>query len=450
MITIPEITPVYRTAKPNDVIDLYDGPAKLELEGQIQTGHASIKFEWLPSPRVHLYSNDLHINHREFFDCSYHDAILHLRDFSMNVQVAFGGTIEIVASDVSAQKVIGRVRAKSYVDLRSDLTYVIFHLVNFHELMGSGITTESRSRLGRASAEAEGWRLIIDTVENFDDLIDAVNNETGYVITHAAKLEKVDGSTFDAAQVSELIDELLRFFSFARGFFSPPILPVGFDPNGKRVWEDWRVLRSSSMQGAQSWFSDRQYVNRNLEQSLSGFLKLWRNPAWTETLKLSIHYYTESNTNAGGIEGSIILAQVAIEMLAASFLIENGYLSPDGYEKLPAAERIRLTLSIMKIPVEIPAHLTELGVIAKAENWKTGPYALVDMRNTFVHVTPKNQTKSLRFSWLAKFQMLQVALSYIELSLLYILGYQGTYVNRLRRDLIKGVTEIVPWGLAKP
>src|SRR6266446_6313316 len=54
-----------------------------------------------------------------------------------------------------------------------------------------------------------------------------------------------------------------------------------------------------------------------------GFMRLWKDPDWNQTLRVAIHWYVESNAQAGAIEGSLVLQQLAIELLAWRVFVED-------------------------------------------------------------------------------------------------------------------------------
>jgi len=60
-----------------------------------------------------------------------------------------------------------------------------------------------------------------------------------------------------------------------------------------------------------------------LEAVFLGFIKKWKNKIWNEPIEVAIYWYLRSNTMEGGIDGAIILAQSALELLAYTFIVEE-------------------------------------------------------------------------------------------------------------------------------
>ena len=199
----------------------------------------------------------------------------------------------------------------------------------------------------------------------------------------------------------------------------------------------WRQLNS--------WFSD-VFID-GLVGGFPGFLTRWQNESWNEPLLLALHWYGEANMAAGGVEGSIILAQAAFEVLAWTLLVEDKQvLSEDGFQKIPAMDKLRLLIADCGMPLGIPASLPLLTDIAKAENWEDGPQALTEFRNALVHSNPKKRKKVLGAGTDVGHEAWELSLWYLELVLLRLFGYQGKYANRLVREGFRvNAVEPVPW-----
>jgi hypothetical protein len=176
-------------------------------------------------------------------------------------------------------------------------------------------------------------------------------------------------------------------------------------------------------------------------------LKLWLDEAWEEVVRVAIHWYVEANAQAGSIEGSIVLTQTAFELLASAVLVEDhGCLSTDGYDKLAAADRIRLLFRWAGIPITIPAspRLAALSAVAAEDNWPDTAIAMTKIRNTITHPTKKNRDKFGRHPSAARIQVWLLGLWNLELCLLRLFEYRGTYANRITQAYA-GEVENVPW-----
>ena len=75
--------------------------------------------------------------------------------------------------------------------------------------------------------KADNWRVTLDCIETSRDLENKLSSSGGYAITHIGKIERIDESEFEVTEAKNLLDALHYFFSFVRGIWSTPILPVG-------------------------------------------------------------------------------------------------------------------------------------------------------------------------------------------------------------------------------
>ena len=276
------------------------------------------------------------------------------------------------------------------------VSFIIFHVTNFIDYHGRGVRDEAgrKSWASRSVIEAGEWRITIDKIEDAKRLFEGLKAIGGFAITHVGRLERVDGKKFDAKKSDGVFEVMFRYLSFCRGEWVAPILPIGFDANGDRVWEKWRSWKIERWKNVDNWFN--WHSEEGLSKGFPGFFTKWQDEKWQVVLLLSNHWYVEANMSAGGQEGSVILAQAAFELLGWTHLVdEQSALSDKGYEKLDAADKLRLLLMSCGIPAAIPATLARLATCgqAKGNDWKDGPEMLTEVRNALVHGNPARRKK---------------------------------------------------------
>jgi len=94
----------------------------------------------------------------------------------------------------------------------------------------------------------------------------------------------------------------------------------------------------------------------------------------------------------------------------------------------------------MKIPPHIPDETPELQRLADEFGWKEdAPRALTEVRNSLVH--PGKRHRKFKK---AHFEAWNLGLWYLEMSILAVCGYSGTYHNRLKHRSAERI-ENVPW-----
>jgi hypothetical protein len=194
-------------------------------------------------------------------------------------------------------------------------------------------------------------------------------------------------------------------------------------------------------------------IGRQIATVFPGFMARWQDDYWEEVVRMAVHWLLEAQAQAGSIEGSIVLTQTAFELLASAILAERyGWLSTEGCDKLAAADRIRLLFRWAGIPTEIPAALTALEKLAKAnEDFMLNKQpdtasSMTAVRNTITHPTRKNREKFGRHPTDARFDVWRLGLWNLELCLLRLFDYSGRYANRITCKWW-GELEDVPWAV---
>jgi hypothetical protein len=411
------LTPIYVTKEINQPFTLYEGEmkfiSKLGDQEFVSQGIGVIKFTWFPRIRLKYSFNcdDSNIfNHEE-------SHLLELTKLRISCKAAatyfsLGHTTHISGSLNEPVTILSS----------QELSYLIFHITNC-------------SWTGRLLLEANGWIVTIDSSESkvLAKLSKSLKEEGGYAITHVAKLERIDNLIFTPEESLDLLDGLRFFLSFSTGIWVAPIFPIGFDSNNKRIWEQWNSPVISAYKGdVSSWFPKQK--TQGLSEAFVEFMKLWQDQDWQQPLKLAIHWYVESNLQAGAIDGSIILTQSALELL---YHHRIGVFIKDGYKKL---ERL---LTNSKLPInyaDIDSDLiSELLTLAEKKSISL-PKAITEIRNRLTH-PEKNKDihpSSIRIdAW-------RLSLWYLELTILHLINYRGVYKNRLRFTW-EGDYDELPW-----
>jgi len=167
----------------------------------------------------------------------------------------------------------------------------------------------------------------------------------------------------------------------------------------------------------------------------------WDDENWREALREIIYWYLNANYSPRGIDAGIILTQAAIERLSYEYAVKDKKLiEAKGFKDLRASDKFRLLFSSLDISIDIPTTVPELKKLAKRFNWLDAPHAMTEVRNTLVH--PEHKQRGQFRS--AIYETWNLGLWYLELSLLRICGYSGTYSNRLVSEWV-GQVEDVPW-----
>lgn len=204
------------------------------------------------------------------------------------------------------------------------------------------------------------------------------------------------------------------------------------------AWKDYSMNQVERFKSVVSWTYRIKCIEKNYFNELwDQFYTLWNEDEETrEILMLIIHWYVEANNQAGRVEGSIMMAQAALELLFNWISFRETIVSKNKIKS--AEEKIRLLIDHLGITSEIPTTYSDIieFITPFGRNSEDGPYAINQVRNTFTHSKPKNMKHSINLNVFAIDQALQLSLYYIELSLLKILKYKGPFYNRTTRSKI--------------
>jgi hypothetical protein len=436
----PALQPTKPLVNVNEAISLYCGPIEFTQQQTSLRGDGNVDLVWLPTPTVRFEVPDI----SEFNGLDLSDVELRLTDGTkithgfitrMNPGFALLGDHKAKLSGIIAERVI---RPKD-----GAASYGSFHVANFEDVRGRPVAEGKGWRCARTLLKAAGWCITLDEVRDFRQKKEELRLVSGFAVTHIGRLEKEDGTTFTAKESWELLDAVGWYLSFCCGRWTGPGLLCGFDEQSQLLWEVWEQFRTVPYRDRHSWAD--KVLTGCVELPFAGFLKLWQDETWEEVIRVAIHWYLEANAQAGSIEGSIVLTQTAFELLSSAVLVDShGWLSTDGYEKLPAADRIRLLFQWASIPVGIPPTMAELTAAAKADNWHDIPAAMTMVRNTITHPTKKNREKYQKHPNEVRTAVWWLGLWALELCLLRLFGYSGHYGNRITQRYV-GEVENVPW-----
>lgn len=441
------LTPVYATPRVNEAIVLYKGAMSAGDEEQVQAV-GEVGFEWQPIPHVRF---ELRHRNRPFLP-SLGQCTLHLLDTNRILRADVTGTGWSSGTEPDLGRATGWIVSDESAKDEPTLQHVILHLPNFHKYAGAHLRNEQASagRRARAVLSFEDWRVTLDSLQLERGFYDSLQSSGGYGFTHVGRLERADHASFSSSDAMNVLDILFDFFSFCRGAWCSPQLPIGFDDQERRVWEPWLARRTDRWNSVSTWFND--HACDGLEQLIPGFARRYRCERWGEPLRLANYWYVEANTGAGGVEGAIILVQAALELLGWTLLVEEkNALSGDGFQKLSAMDKIRLLLDACGIPLQLPPELGHLSAMAGECSFCDGPSAFTYIRNGLVHPTPKKLAKILTNRSEELIEASGLGLWYLELVLLRLCDFSGRYSCRLVTEGFKGQeVRLVPWAAPPP
>lgn len=291
----------------------------------------------------------------------------------------------------------------------------------------------------------------VDKQPEARDIKKKLRSGGGYGVLHVGRLRKSNHVTFSQDEAEDMLGLLHFLFSFARGFRCGPALSIG-RRNGETVCEQWTQPNISPWTGLRSWFPTVEL--EDLDDIFHGFLHRWNDHERRRPLRVAIHWYCASNENEGALEGVLVLAQTALELLTWAYFEEGG--NPEVLEAVDeeaAFQSFERLLDALAIPTQVPASPPELRELAAMmrDEWDapigSGPELITRVRNWVVHPHRRHRTQLRPLSSQARYAVRELALWYIELVLFRLLSYDGHYLNRLGQPQARmGSDELVPWS----
>jgi hypothetical protein len=218
---------------------------------------------------------------------------------------------------------------------------------------------------------------------------------------------------------------------------------VGMNDADEPVWASWAPPRRAWGHPGVRWCPP-QILPDALPAVAEGLASIWADHPRREAVRRAIGYLGVAAR--GLLEVRVPMTCVGLEVLASEVLQRVCQLSPSKVDDLNAGVRLRRLIEVSEIPTDVPPSLPALRqrLAAAGSTW-SGPEVLADVRNWLVHPTKFSQNlaaptkQELIEAW-------QLATWYLELAILYQLGYTGSYSTRLVLGGWEGTVEPVPWA----
>ncbi len=442
---------------PNQPLEIYRGGLKLKYKDVTIRGKGRIFVRWLPIPEIWFemqYCEKCGIKYPATLTTK-GDAINCLLETGPNQQencLEVTGVPEIA---VRHKKHLfpskGKIRAihmsikdpdilagnLSFPQYNGTCNCIKFHLENF-------------KNFGNLRLAEKEYTLYLDAVnfirrtDDESNILDGRMKKTGgFIVTHIGVLKRLDQSAFPLTDAIIYLNGIYFFASFLSGTWCGPTLAQGFNDEGI-VWQDGVPERLTPWTYAngcvKGWTAGIEDLFRN-------FMIQWRDDEKRDAIKNLIQWYVESNLNAGGTEGSIILVHSAFLLLA----------NLNGFEERPAYCRVRRLVKDLGISPELTSKQENLRLVYNDNNYKLltkgkngkekpdtwdGPSIFSELRNAIVHAKDKKDRPLLhKVPKEAREEALDLGLWYLELCLLKMLDHKGEYKNRINLKY-----EMVPWS----
>lgn len=434
------VAPKYSHSSPNERISFGTLPTRISAGTVGATVDADFSVAFLPRENVSIrVSCDGKIN------------IPTIVDDTITVSID-NRNVDFDAIFVHAQPTsISYTPSRTPLNLRppaTDIASATFHLFNWPRTFGPDDYVieairphfKSSSHHGRIILQDGPWQIVICETDQTEGISNQLKVSGGYALTHVGRIDRSDNARFTSEELTDLLEKLTYFLSFAASRWRSPDLVVGTNFDGDEVFQEigLRHVTEGAWYGG-GWF-DFHHAEM-LQQLFPGFCRLWKLDRWREPLQHAIYFYLSSAVPGGRIhvDTGLILCQAAIEALAWSYcVVDQRMISESAFEKkLGAPDKFRMLMTVLGLPKEIPASMQQ-AFSRKGHAWSDALEVLTDYRNKIVHPKGVPPATGYADAW-------RLAMWYIEVAILRICGYTGKYSNRLA-DRWVGDIEDVPWS----
>ena len=395
-------------------------------------GDAEIRLDLVPVPGVYLYGvfDDSRLVAAMMNAMSDPESIALLDGQDQRIEGARAGSSWNPDGIVKLRWRLMPEPVKVVGDDRTQMTQVAAHVFNLE----TQLWRRSGNTAGALELARGAWNIRLKLAEDGLRQMQELREKGGYRLTHIVEVDQ-EGKGFSGEDADKVLHAIRNFLSFAKGGMCDLVCPSGWDDSGEQVWARW----SSPGQWQRtrlSWLDSRDAGP--LAEVFPGFMDRWTMDGWEDALRTAIWWYAQANSGSPAIDQGIITAQIAMERLSFEYCVrERALVSKEGFEKLPAADRYRLLLSSLDIPVAMPSAAKSLAATSKEWNWTDSPQTLTEIRNNLVHAG----RRGTKLTGEGYFEAWRLATWLLELTILALCNFNGEYWNRL-----SSAKESVPWA----
>lgn len=427
------VNPIITAEKPNEKIIIHKGEFVLKNDTKSITVDGEIYFKWFPNINPKFIGT---IQNENFS----HD-IFNEEKISLIINENKIGDCYISSQNIGANHNIsgGFYNRVIFGDRALTAKQFKFSILNFDDYLGENIEYVSdkikKYSSARISLINEKFEILIDKDINYKEKFNLLQENGGFQILYNGEINFFKNSV-NFSQINEIMEILGFFLSFVSGKKNNPLFLSAIHED-EILYQDFTGYHNYAYEFRPTW-SDTSTTNY-FNDLFQHFYNLSKSSSDNKFFLTSIvHWYTEINCNSGYSEGSLIMAQTAIELLYNWLIIENKkiIIGKDS-ENLSASNKMRLLLSQLSISYDVPEKLKNLDKYRSNSKLPDAIESIVQIRNAIVHSQEEKRKKLSEINPLTIYEAVQLSLWYIEMSMLYILKFNHKYSNRCPKEVVK-------------
>ncbi|PIB26209.1 hypothetical protein BFP77_14535 [Maribacter sp. 4U21] len=427
---------------PNEAIVIYEGNFKLRISENTIPIQASgiIEIRWQPTIVCRFectYEKSSSFRFLDFISAKDVELIL-------NPQIAF--KVYLVRSSSEDNFLRGEfVEMPFFGNSLEEVEYVSFSIPNLRGFLGSKIKRDNEHGVifprERIVFSNNRFEIILEMRFKYAEHVKALNNEGGHLLLYNGTIrKKTQSHKLNVEELNGQIRCLNFFLSFVNGrricamFFNGKL-------NDDSVWSSFKYNGTENFSTRHFRWAIPNIKLLDLQTLYTNFYDIWRSGSDKNFLIFAVKWYNEANMNEVSADTRLIMAQTTLELIYNWWIIEKHKLiSIKDANNLKAENRIRLVLAQMGMSYDIPEEFQGLNRLRKKSTVEDGPHSIVYLRNSLVHSNTSKMNNINNLDKHVRAEVVMLANWYIELALLKILDYNGTYNRRMMGP------KQVPWA----
>lgn len=403
---------------------------------ELKFKQGEIQFDWHPCPRMVLeikYSDEENVLEyflgQESVDVFVCDKLLG------TIPILFGSS---TISHLGRQGVFqGVVQEKEIEDDDNKLVQKIeFSITNlpfsYGEITQNEDNGKLRSKRNRLRFSiSNGVEMVIDGRYDLKDkILKDLKNASGHCITHHGYMNFESGMTIDEAR--NVLNTLRFCLSFFAGSHIGMVFIEFYDENTSIDSQISYHTKFRPYKDVIKPICDDPWVNSRFLEQMHEIRKTEDDE---QALSDLLHWYIEANSNQGHTEGSLILAQVGIELLWNWILFDKlKMITKNDGERISAASKIQMLCTYIGINLDENQISDDFHKFSKSKKMSVSE-AVVNLRNRQVHSTKSKRESLKSYSQNIVDEAREILLAIIDRYILNIGNYEEgrNYWNRLKR-----------------
>lgn len=432
------LTPILEMKEPNEPIVIHEGDFDLVGKGikDIRI-NGIIRFVWFPKIGLE-FEGEVINNYNNISSGTGIPKQFNIKVETWNIGRFIPSFLRSSGTPITKWVLSGFSNSLNFIgDISIPVKVVRFEVCNLKFYVGNWVTIPNEEGVDmggtqRLVFETDQITITLDQHWEHQERRKALRGKGGYLTLCSGELV-INKKSVGRDGMYKYLKPFNFFLYFLNGRRVSAMFLQGISPEGETVWKDYSAYGTDAYKLVHNWSHNVDSINDSFNNLWNQFYNLWQKDEDTqEILKSIIHWYIEANNESGRVEGAMIMALAALELLFNWVIVsELKMVSNTDSEKLTTAGKVRLLVNYLGESFDIPLGFRKLVQYATSDhNIKDGPDILVYVRNNIVHSNAKNLKNVAKMEPQMMGEALQLSLFYIELSLLKVLKYKGNFHNR--------------------